>query len=77
MWPLLFDLEDEPEFQGPAMEDEPEFQGPAILYRFTKVIHLGDIPVFWPPRSARKLQIGHVPVQYAYFAAQKPVGRNL
>ena len=41
------------------------------------IIYLGSLPVFWPPRSARKPQIGHVPVQYVYFAAQKPVGRNL
>ena len=49
----------------------------SVLSRFTKVHHLGALPVFWPPHSARKPQIGHVPVQYVYFAAQKPVGRNL
>lgn len=40
-----------------------------FLSRFTKVQHLGALLVFWPPCSARKLQIGHVPVQYVYFAA--------
>ena len=52
---------------------------------FKQVHHLGDILVFWPPctashrpaGNARELQIGHVPAECAYFAAQKPAVRNL